>query len=91
MGLLALVPSVSHAKPSADRVTSLPLYGPPPTDQYSGFLDATAGCDTGDNGGFCKLHYWLALAEHEKPWEQPTVLWLNGGPGASALIGFLEE
>jgi serine carboxypeptidase-like clade 1 len=64
-------------------------YGVPPTPQFSGYLDGSAGCDTSVNGR-CYLHYWLALAE-EDPSEKPVVLWLNGGPGSSSLLGFVQE
>jgi len=73
-------------------VASLPLLGhPPPTPQYSGYLDATAGCDTTVNGNTCQIHYWMALAEGDDWESKPVVLFLNGGPGASSLVGFLQE
>ena len=68
-----------QAAPLEDLVEYLPDYGQPPTPQFSGYLDGTAGCDTSVNGDFCKIHYWLALAE-DNPLEKPVVLWLNGGP-----------
>lgn len=76
--------------PLEDLVESLPDFGPPPTSQFSGYLDGTAGCDTAANGDFCKIHYWLALAE-ENPLEKPVVLWLNGGPGSTSILGFVQE
>jgi serine carboxypeptidase-like clade 1 len=78
------------AAPLEDLVEYLPDYGRPPTPHFSGYLDATAGCDTATNGESCLLHYWLALAE-DSPMTKPTVLWLNGGPGSSSILGFLTE
>ena len=49
------------AAPLEDLVLSLPEYGRPPTPHFSGYLNATAGCDTSVNGPYCGLHYWLAL------------------------------
>jgi len=86
---LSLLQSVA-AVPAADKIESLPDYGPPPTDQYSGYLDATAGCDTEANGNYCKLHYWFATAETNAA-TAPVVLWLNGGPGSSSCIGMVTE
>ena len=33
--------------------------------QFSGYLNASAGCDMNINGPICKIHYWLALAAND--------------------------
>ena len=78
-------PAPARLGPSDDLVLDLPGYGPPPAPQYSGFLDASAA-EPGT-----KLHYWFAQAEREDAASRPTVLWLNGGPGSSSILGFLQE
>ena len=85
-----LTSTIVLAAPKKDLVVSLPSFGPPPTIQYSGFLDGTKGCDTATNGAFCKLHYWFAQAEGDAS-NKPVILWLNGGPGSSSILGFLQE
>lgn len=82
--LVALVAS-AIAAPSADEVTSLPIYGKPPTAQYSGYLNASAA----EPGTM--LHYWWASAEVPEPEKAPVLLWLNGGPGSSSVLGMLQE
>jgi carboxypeptidase C (cathepsin A) len=49
---------------------------------YSGYLD------TIDESR--KLHYVFVESENN-PASDPVVLWLNGGPGCSSLLGFLQE
>ena len=72
--------------PASDVVTSLPGYnGTLPTPHYSGYLPVGKF-----SGVPSKLHYWFVESEGSVT-RDPVVLWLNGGPGASGIIGFLTE
>lgn len=68
--------------PAEDEVRHLPGLSVQPTfKQYSGFLYA---------GGNRRLHYWY-MESQRHPETDPLLLWLNGGPGASSLIGAMAE
>lgn len=80
----ALALQAADAAPESDAVPYLPSWGAPPSPQYSGFLDASA-VEPGT-----MLHYWYAAAEKDAD-DAPVVLWLNGGPGSSSILGWLQE
>ena len=70
------------AAPSSDEIKSLPGWNQElPSKQYSGYLDITPTRH---------YHYWFVECE-EDPENAPVVLWLNGGPGCSSLIGLVYE
>lgn len=76
------VPAGTNVDVHPDLVTDLPgLTIKPEFKHYSGYLNGT-----GDR----KLHYWFVESER-RPSEDPLVLWMNGGPGCSSLLGFLTE
>ena len=73
---------LASAAYSADEIKSLPGWnGALPSKQYSGYLTASNSS---------QLHYWFVESEND-PANDPTVLWLNGGPGCSSLDGFFYE
>lgn len=81
-----LVVARVYAAVEADLVSSLPGYeGALPSNHYSGYIS------TGKLSGVAgQLHYWFIESTND-PANDPVVLWLNGGPGSSSLIGLLTE
>lgn len=71
----------SSSAREADRITNLPgLDYDPGFDQYSGYL-------TVDEKHQRNLFYWYVESQND-PATDPVVLWTNGGPGCSGLLGF---
>ena len=82
-GLLSLAVTPQAA---SDEITFLPGWtGALPSKHYSGYLPV--GNASGSPG---MLHYWLQESEGD-PATDPVIMWINGGPGASGMIGMLTE
>ena len=73
------------AEAIADRITQLPNQPNVTFAQYSGFIsvsdDSTVRRD---------IFYWFVESQRS-PSSDPLVLWTNGGPGCSGLIGKFTE
>jgi carboxypeptidase C (cathepsin A) len=78
--LLALI-TFAFTAPADEEVVG--LFG----DQYKGKI-YSGMLDTEDAAR--RLHYVFALSQND-PVNSPVVLWLNGGPGCSSLLGFIQE
>jgi len=82
----ALACACASAAPAADEVTSLPGWdGALKSKMYSGFVNVSATM-----GQDMLVHYLYFEAESD-PDAAPTVLWTNGGPGASSMFGIFVE
>lgn len=74
--------SFGLGKTNPDAITFLPgLTKQPSFSQFSGYLTGTGGK---------MLHYWFVTSQ-SKPASDPLVLWTNGGPGCSSMLGILTE
>lgn len=84
IALLAGLASVGNAAVPADLVTEIPNYGKFDYPVYSGYV--TGRSDSAGND-LVKLHYVLAESQTD-PKTDPLVIWFNGGPGCSSMLGF---
>ena len=67
----------------SDKVAALPGWAAAlPSAHFSGYLPVA--------NGEKMLHYYLQEADTD-PKNKPLVLWMNGGPGASSMIGAFTE
>jgi carboxypeptidase C (cathepsin A) len=79
---LAMLAMSTIAAPSDELVTSLPIVGDLNFNMYSGYVDIPSTTK--------QLHYLLAESAND-PTTDPLIVWFNGGPGCSSLIGFTTE
>lgn len=78
LSVLALLGiSVTQAAKADDEVKSLPECPPLPSKWYSGFLPVTETKS---------LHY-VFIESLDSPSTDPVIVWFNGGPGCSSLLG----
>lgn len=80
--ILLIASSIVNSLPSIDMVSPVNDYPYKNHKLHSGFLDI--------NGGARQLHYVLAESQND-PEKDPLIVWSNGGPGCSSMMGFLVE
>jgi carboxypeptidase C (cathepsin A) len=78
---LALLATAALAAPKEDLMSNLPDAPAFQTDTYSGYLKVT---DTKS------LHYTFATSM-DSPDKDPIIIWFNGGPGCSSMLGMMQE
>ena len=74
--------AVASAYPDADKVTQLDQMPDLSFGLYSGYVPI--------DGTKKQLHYLAALSKND-PVNDPVIIWFNGGPGCSSMLGFLAE
>lgn len=79
LGLAALG---TRAAPAEDKVESLDQMPDLSFGMYSGYIPI--------NGTQKQLHYVAALSQND-PANDPVVIWFNGGPGCSSMLGWAQE
>ena len=80
---VAAFAAVASAKPEDHRVTSLPEMGT--FDKYGAFSGYLNIPDTSK-----KIHYLFFEAQEDSE-NAPVLIWFNGGPGCSSMLGFMQE
>ena len=78
---LALTAAVAMAAPADDLAGQLPDAPEWATKTYSGYLNATETKS---------LHYTFAESM-DSPETDPIIIWFNGGPGCSSMLGMMQE
>jgi len=77
--ILSALAGAVMAADEADRVTEMPDLAKFDTfPVYSGYLEVDA---------VKSLHYMFVESEND-PATDPIVIWFNGGPGCSSMLGF---
>lgn len=83
IAILAVIAVCAFAKPDADRVLGVPMMANfSDFEVYSGYLDIPEKQR--------KLHYVFVESQND-PATDPVLIWFNGGPGCSSMLGFAQE
>jgi vitellogenic carboxypeptidase-like protein len=80
---LVVTPLLPHRFSEAQAASRVRLPGYNATDLFSGFFEIDAATTS-------RTFFLFSKAASGRE-DAPVLLWLNGGPGASSLIGFLTE
>ncbi|TNV78861.1 hypothetical protein FGO68_gene11668 [Halteria grandinella] len=79
---LAFLIILAQACKMSDKVHKIPGMKGLKTKTYSGFVPI--------NGTSKQLHYIAAMSKHDAK-RDPVIIWFNGGPGCSSLMGWAQE
>jgi cathepsin A (carboxypeptidase C) len=79
--IACLMAAAAVAAPTGDLVKNLPDVADFESPTYSGYLDVSETKH---------LHY-MFTESLESPSTDPIVIWFNGGPGCSSMLGFMQE
>ena len=82
MGALVAVIGTVNAAPAADLVKELWQWNDISFGLYSGYV--------GIPNTSKQLHYVAAMSQ-SNPAKDPVIVWFNGGPGCSSMLGLLQE
>jgi carboxypeptidase C (cathepsin A) len=84
ISLLCLIATLglTYGARDIDEFKSLPIAGDMPSKSYSGYLRT--------NSPFRRLHY-IFVESLSNPKDDPVLIWFNGGPGCSSMLGFIQE
>ena len=81
--LLLLFVSI-YVSAAPNKITSIPgLNQTPKFAQYAGYINV--------NQTLGKQYYYWFVESQNDPAKDPILLWMQGGPGCSSLLGFWTE
>ena len=82
VALLGLTSNLVQSAPAEDQFTNLPnITQEMGSASYSGYLNVSDSK---------QLHY-VYIDSMDEPDFDPVVIWFNGGPGCSSLLGLFQE